>query len=164
LYTVSVPFVDYKKKPRTQDVAFNLDVREVFKMLPELKRVFDWLEANKNEEPRDLSPEEVSAFYTDFEDILLSAWGELSEDGMHFRKSGRYEFEESALFNACMWQFVTKPEETGKLMEGILPKELFEMVKNADPEQLAAATGAKVSEQQAEIDRLTAELEARDSS
>jgi hypothetical protein len=155
--------VDYKGKPRNIKVSFNLDAREVFKMLPELKSVFEWLESNKKADPRDLSVEEVSAFYTSFEGILLEAWGEMSEDGLHFRKGGKYEFEESALFNACMVMFVTKPEETAKLLDGILPPEMFELVKNADDTQIAAATDAKVNAQEAEIARLRAELEARDS-
>jgi hypothetical protein len=160
LYTLTVPFVDYKKKPRNVQVSFNLDAREVFKMLPELKNVFEWLDSNKTQDPRELSVEEVRDFYTSFEGILLEAWGEMSEDGLHFRKGGKYEFEESALFNACMILFVTKPEETVKLLEGLLPKELFDMVKNADAVEVAEATKAKASAQEEEIARLRAELEA----
>jgi hypothetical protein len=86
----------------------------------------------------------------------------MSEDGLHFRKGGKYEFEESALFNACMMLFVTKPEEAVKLIEGIMPKELFDMVQNADPAQLAAATNAKTADMEAEIARLRAQVEAKD--
>jgi hypothetical protein len=162
LYTLTVPFKDYRGNERKEEVAFNLDAREVFKMLPELKSVFEWLESNKETEPRKLGVEEVTSFYTSFEGILLEAWGEMSPDGLHFRKGGKYEFEESALFNACMVMFVTKPDETVKLLEGILPRELFDMVQNADAQQLAAATEAKVSDQEAEIIRLRAELAERD--
>lgn len=161
MYTLTVPFTDYLGKSRSMKVDFNLDAREVFKMLPELKAVFDWLDSNRDADPRELTTEEVSAFYTNFEAILLAAYGEMSEDGLHFRKGGKYEFEESALFNACMVLFVTKPEETVKMLEGMLPKELFDMVKNADASQLAAATKSKVSEQEAEIARLRAQLENR---
>lgn len=160
MYTLSVPYIDYKKKVHTVDVSFNLDAREVFKMLPELKSVFEWLDSNKNTDPRELGVEEVTTFYTSFEGILLEAWGEMSEDGLHFRKGGKYDFEESALFNACMVMFVTKPEETAKLLEGILPKELFDMVKKADAGDLASATTAKTTEMEAEIARLRAQLAA----
>lgn len=164
MYTLTVPFTDYKGKPRNIPVSFNLDGREVFRMLPELKSVFEWMESNKEQDPRELSVDEVRDFYTSFEGILLEAWGEMSEDGLHFRKGGKYEFEESALFNACMIQFVTQPDETVKLLEGILPTELFKMVQNANPEQVAAATEAKASEQDLEIARLKAELEIRKNS
>lgn len=163
MYTIKVPFKDYKGMQRTQEVSFNLDAREVFKNLPQLQSVFNWLETNKAAEPQDLTVEEVSQFYTDFEEILLTAWGEMSEDGLHFRKTGKWEFEESALFNACMVMFVTKPQETAKLLEGIMPPELTTMVQNADTATLEAATNSRVSEQQAEIDRLKAQLEARQS-
>lgn len=161
MYKITVPFKDYNSKPRNMPVSFNLDAREVFKMLPELKAVFDWLESNRTSDPRDLTVEEVREFYTNFEGILLQAYGEMSEDGLHFRKGEKYEFEESALFNACMVKFVTEPEETVKLLEGILPKELFEMVQTADAEKLAAATDERATDQQAEIDKLRAELARR---
>lgn len=162
MYTVEIEYEDYKKRVRKTSVSFNLDSREVFKMLPELKTTFEWLESNKAEEPRDLSVEEVSNFYTNFENILLEAWGEMSEDGLSFRKGGKYEFEETALFNACMWRFVTKPQDTVKLLEGILPAEMFQMVQNADESQIAAARAAakdsdKVKDE--EIARLRAQLQ-----
>jgi hypothetical protein len=130
-------------------------------MLPELQAIFEWIESNKEGDPRMLDVNEVRDFYTSFEGVLLSAWGEMSEDGLHFRKGGKYEFEESALFNACMLKFVTDPNEAVKLLEGLLPKELFDMVKNADADTLAKATGEKVDAQQAEIDRLRKEIEER---
>ena len=67
---MTVPFKDYKGKPRNQQVAFNLDAREVFRMLPELKSVFDWMESNQKEDIRELGVEEVRDFYTSFENIL----------------------------------------------------------------------------------------------
>lgn len=158
MYTITVPFVDYKKKPRNESVSFNLDAREVFRMLPELKAVFDWLESHKGAEPRDLSTEEVSKFYTDFEGILLEAYGEVSEDGLYFKKGNKFEFEESALFNACMVMFVMQPEETVKLLEGILPKELFEQVKNIDSNQIDQITNARATQLAAENERLRQQL------
>jgi len=131
-------------------------------MLPELKAVFDWMESNKNSDPRELEVEEVRNFYNDFEHILLEAWGEMSADGLHFRKSGKFEFEESALFNGCMIMFVTQPKETAKLLEGILPTDLFELVQNANPEQVEALARTRTEEKDAEIARLKVELEARD--
>lgn len=158
MYTINVPFKDYKDRARQQSVTFNLDGREVFKMLPELKSVFDWIESNRDQEVRELTVDEVRSFYNDLEQIILEAWGEMSEDGQYFRKGGKFEFEESALFNACMILFVTKPQEAVKLLEGIMPTELFELVKNANPEQLEEAQNLKLTEQEAEIIRLKAQI------
>jgi len=162
LYTLSVDYKDYKGRTHNgTKVSFNLDAREVFKMLPELKSTFDWLESNKQSDPRELSVEEVSDFYNNFEGILLTAWGEMSEDGQTFRKGGKYEFEETALFNACMVKFVTQPQETVKLLEGVLPPEMFEMVKKADSDQISAAKQSDTAEMEAELAALRAKLESQ---
>lgn len=161
MYRVNVSFTDYLGKSQRKTVTFNLDMREVFKMLPELKSVFEWLEMNKEAEVRDLDTAEVVEFYNKLESIILEAYGEVSEDGVHFHKGDRFNFEESATFNAVMMMFVNQPQEAVKLIEGLLPKEMFEMVKNADDAQLAAATQSKVEEQAAEIARLRAQVESQ---
>jgi hypothetical protein len=161
LYTKTVPYKDYKGKPRNGVVNFNLDEREVFKLLPELKAMFEWLDGNREADPRDLSVQEVTNFYTNFEEIMLNAWGEPSEDGQHFRKGNRFDFEESALFNASMVMFLQEPQEAIKMLEGIIPPSLSEMVQKAEAADLATATESKVEDQGAEIARLRAQLAER---
>jgi len=161
LYTKQIPFKDFKGNPRNHTVHFNLTEREVFKLLKEFKQVFDWRESIQSTDIRELDTAEVIEFYNAFEEILLSAWGVPSEDGLHFRKSGRYEFEESALFNACMVLFVTEPEETGRLIDGIMPKGMEEMVKKADANLDALGKSeASESELRREIERLRSQLPA----
>lgn len=163
MYTKSVPFRDFNDKPRTQTVHFNLTEREVFKLLAEFKAVFDWQESLKGDE-RELSTAEVIEFYNNFEEILLSAWGEPSEDGLHFRKSGRYDFEESALFAACMVEFVSDPRETSKLIDGLMPKNLQDIVKKADENLALMAKDANNDEDvRAELARLRARVQEQDS-
>lgn len=156
MYTQEVPYTDYKGTARKSSVSFNLDAREVFKLLPQLQAVFKWLESVEGEEKRELTTQEVSEFYTDLEDLLLNAWGEMSEDGQYFRKGGKYEFEESAIFNGAMVHFVFKPEEAIKLLNGMMPPEMIEMAKNADPAMLEAAANSRTAELEAEIARLKA--------
>lgn len=155
MYTKQVPFKDFNGKPRNETVHFNLTEREVFKLLGEFKAVFDWHDSLKGPQ-RELHTDEVVAFYNAFEEILLSAYGVPSEDGLHFRKGGRYDFEESAVFNACMVEFVSNPIETGKLLEQIMPKGMEEMVRKAD----ASIAGSSDEELKAEVARLRAQLEA----
>lgn len=159
MYTVNVQYTDYAGHAKRKSVAFNLDSREVFKLLVELTSLFEWLKANKESaEKRELSVEEVRDFYNNLEGVMLEAWGEMSEDGEHFRKSERYLFEESKAFDACMWMFVDKPEEAVRLLEGMLPKELYDMVEKATPDQIADATSAKAIADQEEIQRLRAQV------
>lgn len=154
MYTKQIPFKDFKDKPRNETVHFNLTEREVFKLLGEFKAVFEWHDSLRNGPNRELETEEVVAFYNSFEEILLSAYGVPSEDGLYFRKDNRYEFEQSAAFNACMVEFVSNPAETGKLLEQIMPKGMEEMVRKADAS--IAASGDE--DLKAEIARLRAQL------
>lgn len=158
MYKITVPFTDYNNKPRNIDVTFNLEVREVFKMLPELQSVFTWIQANRDADTRDLTTEEVRDFYNSLEGIILEAYGELSDDGLHFQKSTRFEFEESKTFAACMLRFVTEPQEAVKLLEALLPKEMFEKFLQGDVEGVKKAQD---EEKDKEIERLKAELAAK---
>lgn len=159
MYTKKVPYKDFLGRPRTETVNYNLTEVEVFRLLPEFQRVFEWRSANEAAEYRELEPDEVVAFYTDFERILLAAWGIPSDDGRHFRKSGRYDFEESALFNASMLEFVADPKLVSDLLEQIIPKGLAELVEKADA-NLAALAASESSDAalQAEIARLRAQV------
>lgn len=168
MYTKSVPFRNFKGKPANQVVNFNLTEREVFKLLPQLQAIFEWKETLKGRGTADLPTEEVIEYYNNFETVLLEAWGEPSEDGMYFNKGGRFEFEESALFAATMLMFVTDPEETSKLLEGIMPKGLESVIdkatKNlADFDKKLESLGTS-DETQVHVDSLKAkiaELEAQ---
>lgn len=129
MYTVKVPYKNYKKQPQNKEVTFNLEVHEIAGLFVEFKAVSDWLESNKSGEVRILDPQEVVTFYGAIKTIMLEAWGQLSEDGEHFRKSGRYDFEESKLFAACMDLFITDPSEAVKLFDGLLPENMVAMVE-----------------------------------
>lgn len=158
MYTIKVPFKDFKGNPRTKSVDFNLTETEVLKLLAEFKSVLGWVDSLKGQE-RDLETEEVIGFYNAFEEILLSAYGIPSEDGLHFRKGGRYDFEESALFSACMMEFVTNPEATSKLLEGIMPKGMDELARKADANLAAAAKSAGDEDLKTQIEYLRSQLE-----
>jgi ribosomal protein L12E/L44/L45/RPP1/RPP2 len=160
VYTKMVPFKDLNGKPRNIQVNFNLFEREVFKLLAEFQAIFKWQESIKDAEMRDLPTEEVVGFYNNFEEILLSAYGEPSEDGLYFHKGGRrFEFEESAVFNACMVSYVTDPTTTQELLDGLMPKDMQEMVKKADANMAAlAASDTSDAVVQAEIEKLRAQL------
>lgn len=162
MYTRSIPYKDYKKNPRTEEVNFNLDEREVIKLLNEFKVVTDWYESMTGPR-RELETEDVVMFYTAFEEILLSAWGVPSEDGREFDKDGRYKFEKSALFNAAMMEFLTNPNETQKFVEEIVDIErLNELMSRMDSNLDAVAEKAKGSENEEalrkEIEQLRAQL------
>lgn len=160
MYSKQIPFKDFNKKPRNAMVHFNLTEREVFKLLGELQALFAWKDSVSKGAERILETEEVVEFYNNFEHVLLEAWGEPSADGLHFRKGNKYDFEESALFNACMVLFVTDVGEATKLLDAIMPEGLEELVRKADESLIEAAKNSDNPDLKAEVERLRAELAA----
>ena len=162
MYTKVVPHKNFKGKVRNQEVNFNLTEHEVLKLLPEFKSIFDWQERLDKRDPDAETPtEEVMEFYNNFEEILLTAWGEPDESGDHFRKSGRYDFQESSVFHAAMKMFLEDQSEINRLLDGLMPEGLKDIVKSADKNlaEMAKAEG-KSPAVDAEIARLKAELDA----
>ncbi len=159
MYTKKVPFVDYKHNPRNIEVNFNLEEYEVFKLLVEFQAIFEWQESIKGQNVRELPTEDVMRFFTHLEEIILSAWGVPSDDGLYFRKSGRYDFEDSKLRSAVMNMFLEDPQEANKLIDGLMPKGLQDMVKKADANMAAMAKDPNTEEDlRREIDRLRAQV------
>ena len=158
MYVKSIPFKDFNGKPRNETIHLNLTEREVFKLLVELQSIFSWRDSLQGQDVRELPTEEVVEFYNNLEKVLLDAWGVPSEDGLHFRKAGRYEFEESALFNATMVSFISDPQEAGKMLDGIMPQGMTEIVQKAEGNLEAAANAATDEDQKATIARLQAQL------
>lgn len=160
MYTKRVPFTNYKGQARNQDVHFNLDEREIFKLLNEFNLIFRWRDSLQGE-ARELTTDEVQEFYTALENILLTSWGEPSEDGDYFEKGGRYKFEESKLFNAVMMMFLSDPSEANKMIDDLMPKGMEEMIRKADENLAKLGDDPKTTaDLQAEIERMRAQLQS----
>lgn len=162
MYTKVIGHKNFKGKVRNQEVNFNLTEHEVLKLLVEFKAIFDWQEVVEKRDPgAEVPTEEIIDFYTNFEEILLSAWGELDESGDHFHKGGRYEFKESSLFHAAMNMFLKDPTEVTKLIDGIMPEGLQELVKASETNLAALAEQAKSDEKMSPaLKKTVADLEA----
>lgn len=161
MYIKTIPHKNFRGKVRNQEVQFNLTEHEVLKLLPEFKAIFDWQARVEERDPDGETPtEEVMEFYTNFEEILLTAWGELDESGDHFHKGGRYEFRESSVFHAAMKMFLEEHAEINKLIDGIMPEGLQDLVKAADARLLDLAKNEEANSPavNAEIARLRAQL------
>lgn len=160
MYTKQVPFKDFKDNPRNMTVEFNLTVIETFKLLVEFQAILAWRERiNAETDVRELPTEEVIDFYNNLEKIILDAYGVMSEDGMHFRKGGRYDFEESALFPAVMELFLTDQQMAHDLVDGLLPKNMQEIVAKADANMAELAKNPDTTDElKAQIARLQAQV------
>lgn len=164
MYSKLAEFDDFFGKKRKQEVHFNLTTHEVFKLLVEFQAIFAWTEKMENADPDGVTDtSEVIEFYNYIEQILLEAWGVPDADGLHFRKGGVYDFKESALFHSCMETFVSNPSEAQKLVDGLMPKNLQEVVKTADANLAALAKSGEAPDVlQAKIDQLLAEKAERE--
>lgn len=160
MYEKVIPYKDYRDKARNEAIHLNLNTNEFFKLFPEFHRVLGWRDTLMAEEDvRELAPEEVRDFYNDLETILLEAWGVPSEDGRHFRKAGRYDFQESKLFEATMVMFLTDVQEANKMLEALMPKGMEEMVKKFEGNLDAMASAEETPEDvRAQIAALQAKL------
>lgn len=170
MYNVQVAYKNYNKQPKNKKVWLNLDERELFKLAPEFNLVFDWRDQRRGENPRDLDPQEVIPYFTAFEEILLSAYGIPTDDGEGFEKGTRYQFEETACFNALLMMFVTDPALVLDFLKNIVPEGAEDMLKRqaenikkleeSNPE-LAGQVSGDTAAMQAEIDRLRALAEGK---
>lgn len=159
MYTLKVPYKNFHDQPKNAEVQFNLTIPETFKLLVEFQAIFAWIESIKGEEIRELPTEDVLAFYNNLETILLEAYGESSNDGEYFRKNGRYDFADSAKFPAVMVMFVSDPEEAMRLVDGLMPKDIQELVEKADANMAKLAQNPEnTAEFQSELERLRAEV------
>lgn len=170
MYSVKVPYKNYKKQPQTREVYLHLEMRELYKLSPEFDLIFNWRDEMQGD-PRNLDPQEVIPYFTAFEEILLSAYGVPTADGEEFDKTERYKFEQSACFNALLMQFVTDPAQVLEFLKQIVPEGAEDMVKKQAenikkmeesggqlPEAASATPQQSPSEMQEEIDRLRAKV------
>lgn len=162
MYIKKIKFEDFFGKTREQEVHFNLTSHEVFKLLVEFQAIFEWTEKMKDRDPDGKTDTaEVIEFYNNVEEIILAAWGQPDPDGLHFRKGGVYDFKESALFHKCMQMFVEDPKQANELVDGLMPKDLQEIVKRADANLAELAKSGTAPENiQAQIDLLLAQRAA----
>lgn len=163
MYIKKLEFNDFFGKKREQEVHFNLTSHEVFKLLVEFQAIFEWTEKMKDRDPNGVTDTaEVIEFYNNVEEIILAAWGQPDPDGLHFRKGGVYDFKESALFHKCMQLFVEDPAEANKLVDGLMPKDLQEIVKRADANLAELAKSGDIGDEdiQKQIDALLAKKRA----
>lgn len=163
MYTKTVAFKDFKGHPRNMEVNFNLTEMEVFDLFIQFKTIQAWQDSVGAGVERVLTPEEVAEFYSNFKEIMLSAYGAPSDDGLYFRKSGRYDFEESALYNATMLMFFTDPSgELVKFMQQALPQGMEELIRKVDENALKAINETSDEGLKAELVRLRAQVAAQE--
>lgn len=160
MYEIKVPYKNFKQQPKNGVVQFNLEVHEVMQNFIELAWILEFRDRHKGTDV-ELENEVMVEFFDNFETVILAAWGVMSDDGEHFRKSGVVEFKSSKLFAATMNLFISDFDALNKFLNTLLPPELEEIVikQTESLEKLKAEnTDMSPEEIQAQIERLKASL------
>lgn len=165
MYTVKVPHKNYKGKPRNPEISFDLSVHEFLKLLVEFKRIFEWQEEVAKRDGTEETPtEEVVDFYTNFEEIILAAWGEMDDEGDHFRKGGVYDYRESSTHQEAMLMFLKDQQALNEMLQSLMPSGLEDLVKATEENLAALAKQAKAGGDkmpaglESEVERIRREL------
>lgn len=160
MITKRIPFKDLNDKARNVTIHLHLDEIDFFRLFPEFHRVLSWRDSLMAEtDVRTLNPEEVREFFTDLEEIILSAYGVPIDDGMGFDRDGKYHFRKMRAFNALMMEFLTDPGEANRILEALAPEGLADMVKKFEGNLDAAGKSEETPEQlRAKIQALQAQI------
>lgn len=126
-----ITYVDYNGNTVTENFYFHLNKAELLKMQFNANGGYSqFIERVTNQ--RDLK-----ALGDEFENIVLSAYGEKSDDGRTFRKNDtiRDNFKYSEAYSELFMELITDSDKAVSFIKGVLPKDL----QDVSPEDLALA-------------------------
>ena len=121
----SIKFKDYNDVEREKDYWFDLNETDLIELQIEtvggLHEKID----------RVMKMNDQREIYNLFKTIIRKAYGEKSDDGIHFDKSeAAWErFITSPAYNALMLEFMDDPQKVVEFMEGLMPKMTEEQAK-----------------------------------
>jgi hypothetical protein len=145
---VDVDVIDFNGNKRTIRCAFRLTVNEAYKFAAKQHNLVSYIRPvaeNGEELDEDSLTIELYNEGVDFiVDLLCTAYGQFSEDGLSFMKTGRggvslYDFfRGSIMCESLLATILEDPDFATALREGLLPPGLLESVKKAEEEAVAA--------------------------
>lgn len=125
-------YTDFRGNEREEELYFNMPKNELVKMSiaggeNDLEKVLNNIIETKDN----------VKLYEMFEELVLNAYGEVSEDGRSFKKSQelRDEFAQTAVFSELVTELLLNPEEANAFILGIIPKDLADQIDMAEVEK-----------------------------
>ena len=120
----TVTYTDFNGIEQTEDLYFNLNNIELMK----IKDKIPYWEDNLKFET--ITQQDVDKLIDAFEILILASYGVKSEDGKRFIKNDkiRSDFEQSAVFDAVINEFLEDPSVFTSFMTGILPKKIADKI------------------------------------
>lgn len=160
----TVTYKDFNDEEVTEDLYFHLSKAELVEL--ELSHKGGLTEQLK----RILEAEDGKAIVTEFKNILLSSYGQRSEDGKRFIKNQalRDEFESSEAYSTIFIELVTDAEEAARFIQGIIPVDLAEeaakvaagpvAVPDSDPEPRTITQAELVAMSKEDLEALNPQI------
>lgn len=133
-----IKFEDFDGNQVTEIHYFNISKPEIIKLEAKYPSGFGnflqkLLESNNNNE-----------LVEQFDEIMLMAYGEKTEDGKHFEKSDELKkrFSQSAVYNQLFMELATEPDALLEFIRGVFPKDVVVEVDKKSVEDLKAQIAA----------------------
>lgn len=113
----TITYTDYNGAERTEDFYFNLTKAELMKM--EMSATGGLAESIK----RIVEANDAPAIIKTFEELVLKAYGEKSEDGKRFIKSDELStaFSQTEAYSQIFMELATDPDKAAEFVNGIVP-------------------------------------------
>jgi hypothetical protein len=113
-----IAYVDYNGASREEDFYFNLTKAELMEL-----ELGGGLSENLK---RIVESEDMEAIVRNFKEVILSAYGQKSEDGKRFMKSDalREAFYENPAYSELFIELASNPDSAVEFIKGILPSDL----------------------------------------
>jgi hypothetical protein len=120
MYKKTVTYEDFNGTQRTEDFYFNLTKAELMKLQMGTNGGLD------ERLTKIIKSQDVVTLLKEFEEIVLIAYGEKSEDGKRFVKNDevRENFKASAAYSEIYVELATNSEEASKFITGIMPADI----------------------------------------
>lgn len=116
----NITYEDFNGNKATDVFYFNISKQELIKMEVEYPQGFGaMIEAI-------IEAKDHKTLIKKFEELILLAYGEKSEDGKRFIKTDklREEFSQTAAYNALFLELATDDKAAVTFLKGVLPKDL----------------------------------------
>lgn len=130
----TVTYEDFNDESQTETFYFHLNKADVIRMEARLNGIRETLE-------RLVLTRDGKEIMSIVEDIILSSYGERSEDGSRFFKSPEKaaEFKASEAYSELLFELVTDADKASEFINGLLPEKLLKQAKEMEEKEEAPA-------------------------
>lgn len=129
MLTMEKTYTDYNGVERTETLHFNLSKAELMEMeLGTSGGLGDMIQ-------KIIAAQDAPAIMKLFKELILKAYGEKTPDGRRLMKSEAISeaFSQTPMYSDLFMELATDAEAASKFVNGIIPADAAEQIKNADP-------------------------------